>query len=145
MQLCNDSVQTGSSIRPWELVTPLLMKETTDLGKLIPLISAGTHTDTVCIHVLGCCMFPCGNRQLLLSNVMNINTLFKSLTDFDHTEKRSFLILHRAFSVTLFQLSAFSLLPGFMFLFLSALKNTSICNYFLASFLLNAECHFKYL
>lgn len=52
MQLCNDSVQTGSSIRPWELVTPLLMKETTDLGKLIPLISTGTHTDTVCIHEL---------------------------------------------------------------------------------------------
>lgn len=78
---------------------------------------------------------------------MNINTLFKSLTDFDHTEKLSFLILHRAFSFTLFQfqLSAFSLLPGFMFLFLSALKNTSICNYFLASFPLNAECHFEYL
>lgn len=77
MQLCNDSVQTGSSIRPWELVTPLLMKETTDLGKLIPLISAGTHTDTVCIHVLGCCMFPCGNR-----------TLAKQCNEYKHTLKK---------------------------------------------------------
>lgn len=106
MQLCNDSVQTGSSIRPWELVTPLLMKETTDLGKLIPLISAGTHTDTVYIHVLGCCMFPCENRQLLLSNVMNINKHF--FLNPSHT----LIILKNSFFL---HYTEISLLPYFSF------------------------------